>query len=301
MVVSVGMSLSACGGGGSGEQQPATNTGNSSQHGPATNPGRTPSPTDTPATPPGTPCPTPVTPTPSVTMLPTVTRTPTTTPPGTPTPLPTNLTEAQMIDYIASFGIKLEGNWSRALLDNLWEALFTYIGYQDLKAWLNGRTATMIWGGTKDCGDRDACYGGSTPGTSITFKATATVNPVINILHEIGHLVDNLWYDYFTTGLEKTTFYDERGYFLAGWDGSKYVSLPPNSDSDLDVRELALKSSTFGGQDAWQQRGGTPHWEDWADIFSNSIIHNVSQTTNLGSQMDNFFNRMKSHVIGGTP
>jgi len=43
------------------------------------------------------------------------------------------------------------------------------------------------------------CFGGLTSGNTITFTATGPVNPVINMLHEIGHLVDNIWNDYFTT------------------------------------------------------------------------------------------------------
>jgi hypothetical protein len=50
------------------------------------------------------------------------------------------------------------------------------------------------------------------------------------------------------------------------------------------------------GDDAWQQRGGTPHWEDWADIFSNSMAHNINQSNYLGKQLDDFFNEMKSYV-----
>jgi hypothetical protein len=204
-----------------------------------------------------------------------------------------------MIEYIKSFGISLSGNWTGPLLANLWEALFTHIGYQNLKSWLNGRPATLVWGGGRDCGGRDACYGGNTPGDTVTFKATGMVNPVINILHELGHLVDNLWDDYFTTQLERTAF-TLNGQYVAGWDGSKYKSLPSSLNIDgNDVRLLTLKSATFGGQDAWQQRGGTPHWEDWADIFSNSMIRNINQTTDLGNQIDSFFIKMKTHAMGG--
>lgn len=216
-------------------------------------------------------------------------------PPPTMIPPPANPTEEQMKEYIASFGITLSGNWTGILLTNLWEALFTHIGYQDLRFWLNGRTATLTWGGSRDCGGLNACYGGSTPGDTITLKATGMVNPVINILHEIGHLVDNLWYDYFTTQLETTTF-TLNGQYHAGWDGTSYKSLPASGVND--VRLIALRSSLFGGQDAWQQRGGTPSWEDWADIFSNSMIHNINQASDLGGQMDSFFIKMKNHAMG---
>ena len=96
--------------------------------------------------------------TPSPVVIPTMT--PCATPTGTPTliPPPANPTEAQRIEYIASFGITLIGNWTGVILANLWEALFVHIGYQELKTWLNGGPATLIWGGSRDCGENANCF-----------------------------------------------------------------------------------------------------------------------------------------------
>jgi len=201
-----------------------------------------------------------------------------------PLPPPTNPTESQMIEYIASFGLTLQGNWSSTLLANLWEALFTHIGYKSIPFWLNGRTATLKNGGVGDCDNGK--YYGLTSGNSITFYANNTISPVINILHEFGHLVDNLWNDYFTNSLENETF-TLNGKYLSGWNGGKYVSLP--SSGENNIRFSALISGKAGGGDAWQQRGGTPHWEDWADIFANGEIGNISLSTDLGGQLGNFY------------
>jgi RHS repeat-associated protein len=213
--------------------------------------------------------------------------------PKPPAEPPTNPTESEMIEYIESFGITLEGNWTGAMLANLWEALFTHIGYRDLALWLNGKTATLVWGGSRTCPEgMDGCYGGLTSYTTVTFSATNMVNPVINVLHELGHLVDNLWGDYFTNSLETQTF--TLGGYLAGWDGEAYRSLPRGT-----VKDQALVSRNVGGGDAWQQRGGPANFEDWADIFSNGIMGNINMTDPLGSQMGNFFNEMVNHVVGG--
>lgn len=116
------------------------------------------------------------------------------------------------------------------------------------------------------------------------------------MLHEFGHLFDNLWSDYFTTKLQKETF-TLNGEFFAGWDSTNksYKSLGAGGD----VRGLALSASRILGGDAWQQRGGTAHWEDWADIFSNYISGNLNQSKDLGWQMYRFASEMGNHVTGG--
>jgi hypothetical protein len=201
-----------------------------------------------------------------------------------------------MIDYIASFGIALQGNWSGTYLTNLWETLFTNIGYGNLVFWLNGKKATLIIGGAGN--NASGRYYGWTSGSSTTFYANGVVNPVINMLHEIGHLIDNLWGDHFTNSLQQRTF-TLRGEFLSGWNGMSYTSLP--SSGQNDVRLLGIISPTVGGGDAWQQRGGTPHWEDWGDIFANAMMGNIHQASDLGGQMSAFFAEMEMQAIGGTP
>ncbi|MBK9008607.1 MAG: hypothetical protein IPM31_16650 [Anaerolineae bacterium] len=246
------------------------------------------------------------TPAPTGTPIPTITITCTVTPVPTSTllPPPANPTESQRIEYINSFGITLEGNWTGRYLLNLWEALFDHIGYINLKYWMGGQKATIKTAGGADCPvdengkKREYCYYGETPSTTIYFYATNMVNPVVNMLHEMGHLVDNLWQDYFTSKLKKTTFTDVDGKYLAGWNTTSYsyASLPR-----AIVKSEALIASPAGGGDAWQQGGGTPHWEDWADIFSNSILLNINKSNSLGKQMDTFFREMESHVMGGVP
>jgi hypothetical protein len=185
--------------------------------------------------------------------------------PDPPAPPPTNPSESEMIDYITSFGITLGGDWTGVRLANLWEALFTHIGYKNLRFWLNGKTATLILGGTRTCDEgKTGCYGGLTQYSTVTFTATNMDNPVINMLHELGHLVDNLWGSYFTYSLKTKTF-NLGGEYLAGWDGENYISLP--SSGENNVRLSALISSPVGGGDAWQQRGGVENFEDWGDIL----------------------------------
>jgi len=84
VVASVGMSLTACGKGSSGNQQPATNNGGGNSNGPTTNPGDHPNPTSTPTPPPGIACPTPEPGT--GTLIPSMSGLPT----GTPDVNPTN-------------------------------------------------------------------------------------------------------------------------------------------------------------------------------------------------------------------
>ena len=211
---------------------------------------------------------------------------------------PSDISATQLIKYINTFGITLSGNWTGTYLDNLSEALFTHIRSKNIERWLNGKKVTLSLGGKATCmEDKNSCYYGETGTSSITFYATGTTNPIINMLHEFGHLSDNTWSDYFTNALEKVQFIDSEGNYIAGWDGKKYKSLIAS-----EVRDFALKSPNFEGQDAWQQRGGTPHWEDWADIFSNYIIDNINQNDVLGRQLYDFAKRMdnytKSYGIG---
>jgi len=211
------------------------------------------------------------------------------TPPPDP---PANPSEDEMKKYITSFGLTLIGNWTGQILMNLWIAL-KIIGFHNLRFWLNGKTATLAFMGSRDTALNK--YRGNTPGTTMELYANNTINPVINILHEFGHLVDNLWGDAFTTSLKYKEFTQD-GAYLSGYEGpgTKYTSLP--SSGQTDVRYIGLMNSKYEGQDAWQQRGGTPEWEDWADIFANAMIGNIDISSELGSQMSSFFYQMQTQM-----
>jgi RHS repeat-associated protein len=211
-------------------------------------------------------------------------------PPESPPPPPKDPSKSEMEDYIASFGITLQGDWSLSLLTNLWDALFTYIGYEELILWLQGSSITLISGGIGTCDIHK--YSGWTDGKIITFYSNGATNPIINILHEFGHLVDNIWGDFFTNSLYNVEF-TWGGIDFAGWDGKNYSSLP----SDI-VRSVGLISPNIGGGNAWQQKGGITHYEDWADIFSNAMIGNINPLSDLGSQMYNFAYKMINHAYG---
>jgi hypothetical protein len=209
---------------------------------------------------------------------------------------------SKQLEYIESFGITLEpkDKWTGMWLTNLEEALFTHIGAENLRFWLNGKPAKMVIASQGTCNATGGAYGGCTPGATIYFWVNGVpANPVINMLHEMGHLVDNLWRDYFTNQLKKVTFTEEDGEYLAGFRNGTYASLPHSGVGD--VRITALISSTYAGQDAWQQRGGTPHWEDWADIFSNSMIRNIDKSSNLGGQINDFFKEVQIPAKGNNP
>jgi hypothetical protein len=193
-----------------------------------------------------------------------------------------------MDEILASLGISLVGNWPSRLRANLDEALFTIIGAERLRPWLNARPLTLKFGGK---GKLDAgFYFGLTSGTTITFFANENTNPVVNILHEFGHAVDNLWRDFFTGNLKSVQF-RINGVYIGGATGRTYQSL-----SSEIVRRDVLKARRAGGSDAWQQRGGVAHFEDWADIFSNSMLANIKPENEAGQQMLDFVALMEAHV-----
>lgn len=239
------------------------------------------------------------------TCTPTPSPLPTPTPVSTSTPPNYSWDEDQKREYIESFGFTLLGNWTGAILNNLWETLFTHIGYQDLKFWLNYNlkynNAVLNIGGIGDNDPNE--YSGYTQQSTITFYQNGTVNPEINMLHEIGHLVDNLWNDYFTKQLQKETFTIDDIY-EAGWDGEAYQQLDRET-----VYSKALFARRVGGGSAWQQLEAAnaysydcwQYCEDWGDIFANAMINNINLDTDLGGQMYLFFNKMENHVKGITP
>jgi RHS repeat-associated protein len=208
-----------------------------------------------------------------------------------------NYSESKQIEYIESFGIDLEPEekWTGMWLTNLRKALFNDIGGANLPFWLNGKRAKMVIASQGTCNATGGAYGGCTPGTTIYFWVNgATANPVINMLHEIGHLVDNLsdTGNDFTNRL-RTQEFTLNDMYWGGWNGSAYKSIPHSGR--YDIRRVALINDTYEGQDAWQQRGGTPHWEDWADIFSNSMIDNIN-TSEPGLQINLFFKSMEKYA-----
>jgi hypothetical protein len=82
---------------------------------------------------------------------------------------------------------------------------------------------------------------------------------------------------------------------FGGWDGGKYRGLPGQV-----IRTEVLKAGRIAGGDAWQQRGGTAHFEDWADIFSNAMLGNINAENEIGRQILAFVARMNAHVGGIT-
>ena len=195
-----------------------------------------------------------------------------------------------MSENLSNLGFSMLGTWPDPLRANLEEALFTYIGEENLRLWLNNKPVTIRFGG----GNKMVAgiYHGLTSGSRITLFANQTTNPVINILHEFGHLVDNLWGDFFTNHLEKTPFLRNQAFF-GGWNGRAYLGLR----RDI-IRSEVLKARGIAGGDAWQQRGGVPHWEDWADIFSNATLGNINPENEVGKQILDFVALMNKHVKG---
>jgi hypothetical protein len=213
-----------------------------------------------------------------------------------------NDTDAQRIAYIKSFGLTLEPakKWTGMWLTNLSKVLFTDIGATLIRPWLNRKSATLFIDddGTAVCKkDQTSCYSGLTGPDKITFKHTGTaINSEINMLHEFGHLVDNLSdsTNYFTDKLKTQTF-TLGGKYWGGTRNGTYNSIPSTGVNNVYL--VALKTSPIGGDRAWQQGGGTPNWEDWADIFSNGIMNNIDPSTEPGGQMSRFFWYMEENGI----
>ena len=193
-----------------------------------------------------------------------------------------------MDEILAIPGLILRGTWPSALRANLEEALFSHIGVENLSFLLKNQPVTVRFGGSENL--VVGAYYGLTSGSRITLFANQCTNPVINILHEFGHLVDNLWGDFFTNNLQRVEF-RRNGMFFGGWNGRKYLGLRRDV-----VRTEVLKQRRVAGGDAWQQRGGQAHWEDWADIFSNARLKNIDEGNELGGQILAFVARMDAHV-----
>ena len=193
-----------------------------------------------------------------------------------------------MDELFSALSMSLTGTWPDPLHANLEEAVSTRIGADRLKLWLNNKPVMLIFGGGKKLAV--GTYHGLTSANRITLSANQNVNPVINILHEFGHLVDNLWDDFFTKSLQKQAFRRKEKFF-GGWNGIKYLSLR----GDI-IRTEVLKDRHPAGGDAWQQRGGNPYWEDWADIFSNYMLGNFNEENEVGQQILDFVGGMEAHV-----
>jgi len=244
----------------------------------------------------------------SATVAPTATSTPVPAiviiTPDCPT-APMNPSDEQRREYIASFGIILtpEERWTGRWLTNLELVLFTDIGAAALPSWMNHKSATLFIDkdGSATCSDdKKDCYFAMTGTDGITFYHTGTsINSEINMLHEFGHLVDNLSNSHndFTNQLYTKTFTLNNEYW-AGYSGSSYVSIPRSGDNN--VYQLVLKTSPIGGDIAWQQKSpsfygypGHEQGEDWADIFANGIMNNINTSTEPGRQIDQFFKDME--------
>jgi hypothetical protein len=134
--------------------------------------------------------------------------------------------------------------------------MFTHIGYPNIVKWLNGTKVAYAIGSSAECATPtpapDAtstppyCYSGYTETYHITFYHTNMVNPVINMLHETGHLVDNVWALYFEQETKKKVFKNSQGEVIAGWDGEAYQKL----ELVNNFRKTALINSFYLGDDA---------------------------------------------------
>jgi len=209
------------------------------------------------------------------------------------------------LEFFSNLGISfLIDELPKGLVDNLTEAFSTHIKVDRLKLWLNNKPIKLTRDEHQEVNNekkgkkinkrgQSSGYHGETSNNKITFfTSTTQVNPVINILHEFGHLVNNLWDKQFTKELQKETFL-LNGIFFAGWDKDRnvYNSLYKK----IDGKDI-MKQSRIAGGKAWQQIIDSGYNEDWADIFSNYILQNFNEENEVGKQILDFAARMEAHV-----
>jgi len=169
------------------------------------------------------------------------------------------------------FGIKMlesdKREWSINNLRTVYNAL------NAIEDKLNGILKTMIGGTTfttKDHPSPNGSYSGQASPTGIDFKidSTKTELPLINILHEIGHLLDFVpaTKDVFSGQIKGDPVWTKEGYVDRGILGNKFrepVQAEPMGES-------------------------YDHDEYWADAFANYVAGNINLMQSAGLDMNNF-------------
>ena len=176
------------------------------------------------------------------------------------------------------FGIEMvDGtmNWSLENLSTTYDALKTIDDKLNgnLKSMVGRTTFTMAFQGkcTDEDGSMRDCYHGESSSTGVTYYSSysSVKLPIINILHETGHLLNfvpatnNVFSDPLKAKLE--------------WVGD-----------DGYVRRDILGDMFFEPVQSRPMKEPNNPWEYWADAFGNYMAGNIDLSDPLGSDMANY-------------
>jgi RHS repeat-associated protein len=185
---------------------------------------------------------------------------------------------------LAGFGVTLSDDilaWTARSSSAIYFALFNADARLGgvLKSWIHG---TTFYHENRDYGS----YGGKARADSITFGFNASQTaPFQNIYHELGHMLNMKFGNFFSETLDSSSIYDSNGEFVMGRNAQgKYDRQLKDGYSMQHVGDPYWGA---GGIDAEQHQGTidlTDDWgidgnsagEEWGDLFANYISGNIS-------------------------
>ncbi|MFZ5883976.1 MAG: RHS repeat-associated core domain-containing protein [Chloroflexota bacterium] len=193
------------------------------------------------------------------------------------------------------FGVTFSGNWSSKSVSAMYFALF------NMNNKFNGTLKSLINGAIFLHENKAAgTYGGATwlSGAGITFRfAPKETAPNQNVYHEVAHLIDIRFGDYFTDTLDGSSIYTEDGDFVMGRRNGNYdrqvgigyssrnVCDPHWSGCSIDAEQ---HPGTINSTSAWGQSGNTAD-EEWGDLVANYVSGNISNN-GYGAARANWLN-----------
>ena len=176
------------------------------------------------------------------------------------------------------FGIKMEESdgmkWSRNNLQTAYNSLKMINDklQGNLKSMVSGTAFTIMGGGNQ--------YYGKTRSTGVKYHvaSSSTQLPLVNFLHETGHLLDNVpaTEDVFSGQVPTTPTWVKDGYVDRGILGRKFSE---------PVQAIPMNEPNSPG-------------EYWADAFANYVADNIDLMKSAGQGMYNFVAAALAPYVG---
>ncbi len=179
------------------------------------------------------------------------------------------------------FGVNIDnsdGSWTLDKVKAVYSAVLdmTHALGGHFKDVFNGTTLKIVSG-------EQGTYGGWTSGMNIDFHGNV---PIENVIHEFGHVFDNIFNGAPSFVLDHNTINDSKGNFVMGMNGDQYDRQSMLGYSPQCANSRTACSTEQHPRDLWTPNSGNNGSEEWADQFLNYVTGGFSNTLPGIARMD---------------
>jgi RHS repeat-associated protein len=204
------------------------------------------------------------------------------------------------------FGVTLSGQWTST------SARAMYYALTDVNIMFRGTLKSLIGGTTLDYESQaSGTYGGTTrwDGSGITFRFDSSQTaPYHNVYHEVAHLINIRFGNFFTDALDNSSVYTVDGEFVMGRRNGNYDRQTGLGYTSADVCDPYWNGCSIDAEQHPGNINSTSEWgmvgntanEEWADLVANYASDNLSDD-NAGRARESWIINILQTFFEGPP